>query len=219
MSKRIVNIFMLISAFAGFAAPASSQQATPLTYMDFTIMGVGLNASPEYQAVPKGIASRVDTTWTSGGSTLPTEIAQQLPSGFVVKAELTGPAYQTPLQLATTPGQPFDLPTLPLLGKYTLSNIRVFDSTGTVLFGAAPQAVTIESIKDPLMTSVTTRQLSLAELQDRGITFDNTNYTVYEFTASIATESGQVPVAFPVLIPQASRSSRKARRSAIPISA
>ena len=36
------------------------------------------------------------------------------------------------------------------------------------------------------------------------MTFDNTNFTAYEFTALIATESGQVPVKFPVLIPDSS---------------
>ena len=199
--KKLSYISAVIWLLLGLCGASFAQQAGPLTSMDFTIMGVGLNASPEYQAVPKGIASRVDTAWTSGGAALPTEIVQQLPSGFVVKAELTGPAYSSPLYLTTLPGQPFDLPTLPLLGKYTLSNIRVYDSTGTVLFGAAPQAVTIESIKDPLITSVTTRQLTVQELQDRGVVFDNTNFTAYEFTAAIATESGQVPVKFPVLIP------------------
>lgn len=134
MKRSIANIVIALGLTAGLCYPAFGQQMpSALKTFDFTIMGVGLNASPEYQAVPKGIASRVDTVWTSGGSVLPAEIVKQLPSGLVVKAELTGPAYQTPIQLATYPGQPFDLPTLPLLGKYTLSNIRVYDSTGTVL--------------------------------------------------------------------------------------
>ncbi len=203
--RRFIYIFAALILALSLCGASSAQQSGPLTSMDFTIMGVGLNASPEYQAVPKGIASRVDTLWTSGGSALPTEIVQQLPSGFVVKAELTGPAYQTPLQLATVPGQPFDLPTLPLLGKYTLSNIRVFDSTGTVLFGASPQAVSIEAIKDPLITSVTTRPLSLTEIRDRGVVFDSSNFTAYEFTAVLGTQSNQVPISFPVLIPDTSK--------------
>ena len=145
--KRLFFILISLLLAHGLCGASFAQQSGPLTFMDFTIMGLGLNASPEYQAVPKGIASRVDTAWTSGGTSLPIEVVQQLPSGFVVKAELTGPAYQSPLYLTTVPGQPFALPTLPLLGKYTLSNIRVYDGTGTVLFGASPRPLPSNPLK------------------------------------------------------------------------
>jgi hypothetical protein len=137
--------------------------------MDFTIVGIGLNASPEYQAVPKGIASQVLTNFFAPGITLSQDVLDQMPKDYKVTGELTGPAYQAPQMLTTTPGKPFNLPTLPVLGKYTLGNIKLYDGTGKLLFGATPQAVAIESISDPLITSVTTRQLTLQEIQDRGV--------------------------------------------------
>ena len=200
--KRPLHIIASLLLTIVLCGTAFAQQApTRLTTMDFSIVGIGLNASPDYQAVPKGIASQVLTNFYAPGMALPPTVIDQLPKDFKVTAELTGPAFSTPLQLATTPGQPFNLPTLPLLGKYTLSNIKLYDGTGKFLFGASPQTVTIDSISDPLITSVTTRQLTVQELQDRGVTFDNTNFTAYEFTAAIGTESKQQPLSFPVLIP------------------
>jgi hypothetical protein len=124
-----------------------------------------------------------------------------LPKDFKVVGDFSGPAYTTPLTLTTTPGMPFDLPTLPILGKYSLSNIRLTDGQGNALFAAVPQVVTVESITDPLITSVTTRQLSLDEIRDRGISFDSTNFTAYEFTGGVGLTSNQMPIIFPVLIP------------------
>jgi hypothetical protein len=141
--------FFSVAAFGG-----------PLTSFDFNIVGLGLKADPAYQAVPKGVATQVNTGFDAGGFDL-TTITDKLPKDYTVRAELTGPAFQTPRALVTHPGSPFDIPTLALLGKYTLSNIRLVAGAGTTLFGATPQAVTIESINDPLITEVATRPLRL----------------------------------------------------------
>ncbi|ALC16102.1 hypothetical protein DSOUD_1321 [Desulfuromonas soudanensis] len=199
MSKRsfglaAVGVVLALCFFSVTAVGA------PLTSFDFNIVGLGLKADPAYQAVPKGIATQVNTGFDAGGFDL-TTITDKLPKDYTVRAELTGPAFQTPRALVTHPGSPFDIPTLALLGKYTLSNIRLVDGAGNTLFGATPQAVTIESINDPLITEVATRPLTLDELEERGVVFDSSNFTAYEFTAAIATESGQVPLNLPVLIP------------------
>lgn len=207
MMKRRNNILalliLMVAMVASLYAPVSAQaqDARTLTKMDFNIVGVTLSVGPEYQAVPKGIASAVTTGFVSNGSALPDSVLAMLPKDFQVIGEFSGPTYTTPIILTTTPGNPFALPTLPILGKYTLSNIRLVDSTGKALFAATPQVVTIESISDPLITSVTTHQLTLAELNDRSVVFDSTNFTAYEFTAGLGVESNQVPVKFPVLIP------------------
>jgi hypothetical protein len=179
---------------------SASVSAQPLTSFDFNIVGLQLKADPEYQAVPKGIATQVNTFFEAGEVDL-CAILDKLPQDYTVRAELYGPAFQTPLTLVTRPGQPFDIPTLALLGKYTLSNIRLVNNGGNILFGAVPQAVTIESIDAPLISEVTTRPLTIEELQERGVTFDSSNFDAYEFTAAIGTESGRVPFNLPVLIP------------------
>jgi hypothetical protein len=111
----------LITPVAGFAEP--------LTSFDFNIVGLQLKAEPEYQAVPKGIATQVNTFFDAGGYSV-ADIMDKLPQDFTVRAELAGPAFQTPKTLVTRPGQPFDIPTLALLGKYNLSNIHLADSDG-----------------------------------------------------------------------------------------
>jgi hypothetical protein len=204
-AKRRLNILTALLLILAMAAPAFGQQARTLTSMDFTIVGVSLQAGPEYQAVPKGVASQVTTGFVSGGQPLPDAVLNMLPKDFKVIGEFTGPTYTTPLTLTTTPGSPFDLPALPLLGKYNLRNLRLVDGSGKALFAAVPQVVTVESISDPIVTSVTTRPLSLQELRDRGVTFDSTNFTVYEFTGAVGVTSSRQPIAFPVLIPNTTK--------------
>lgn len=200
--KRLFYIGVVLSLALGLCGVASAQQTQPvLTNFDFTIVGVGIGVSPDYQAVPKGIASQVNTAYTAPGLALPQSVLDQLPKDYTVSAELTGPAYQAPLILTARPGSPFKLPTLSLLGKYTLANIRLLDGTGAALFSATPQAVTIESIGDPLITNVQTRQLTLQEIQDRGVVVDSSNFTAYNFTVALGTQSNQVPISFPVIIP------------------
>lgn len=194
----VVIMLLVVSCLIGAGRAYSAD--SPLTSFDLSIVGFNVMADPAYQAVPKGIASRVNAGLNAGDYDVAAIIAQ-LPQGYTVRAELSGPAFQTPLQLVTLPGKPFDLPSLPVVGRYTLSNIRLCDAGGTAIMGAVPQAVAVESIPDPLITQVTTRQLTVQELQERGVTFDKSNFTAYEFTAGIATTSGQVPITLPVIIP------------------
>jgi hypothetical protein len=197
-----LNLLAALLLIPALTSPALGQQsARTLASMEFHLVGVSLQVGPEYQAVPKGIASEVTTGFVSAGQSLPDAVLAMLPKDFKVIGELTGPNYTVPLTLATTPGSPFELPTLPILGKYNLSNIRLTDGSGKALFSAIPQVVTIESISDPIVTSVTTRPLTLDELRDRGVTFDSTNFTAYEFTGALGVTSSQQPIAFPVLIP------------------
>lgn len=197
--KKNFGALLVVAMLLGLTLSAAAQ-TTPLTTLNFDIVGIGLNAGPDYQAVPKGIATQVNTSVDTGAFDVDL-IVGQLPNDYRVVAELSGPAFLTPLTLETMPGKPFDIPTLALNGKHTLNNIRLVDGQNTTLFGAVPQAVVIESISDPLITEVKTRELSLQELQDRGVTFDSSNFTAYEFTAAITTESGQVPLTLPVIIP------------------
>ena len=57
-TKRRLNILVALLLILAMAVPAFGQQARTLTSMDFTIVGVSLQVGPEYQAVPKGIASQ-----------------------------------------------------------------------------------------------------------------------------------------------------------------
>lgn len=116
--------FILFCTGAVSSADTGSTEEKILASMEFSIVGLGLKASPDYQAVPKGITSRVDTTFDSGSFDIADLIAQ-LPQDYTVRAELAGPAFTAPVPLVTKPGKPFDLPTLAVLGTYTVANIRM----------------------------------------------------------------------------------------------
>lgn len=180
--KSLIRVLVLAAAitFTGVFSPVAADGAIQpvLTRFNFDIVGPGLTADPPYQVVPMGIASRVNTAFSAEGFDVAAIIAQ-LPKNYTVRAELTGPAFQFPLPLITLPGKPFNLPSLPIQGRYTLSAIRLCDGDGTPIIGAVPQAVAIESSSDPLVTRVTTRQLSVQELQERGVTFDKSNFAAY----------------------------------------
>ena len=163
--KRFFGIWLALALF-GLGSTSALGDTTPLASLDFNIVGIGLNAAPDYQAVPKGIATQVKTVVDTGNFDVDL-IVSQLPKDYRVKAELSGPAFLTPITLETLPGKPLDLPTLALNGKHTLGNIRLVDGNTTTLFGAVPQAVIIESISDPLITEVRTHELTLEELTQR----------------------------------------------------
>ena len=139
--KRLISI--LVAGITFLTAALSFAETTQplskiLTSFDFSVVGLALNASPDYQHVPRGISSKVNAIFDAG-SFISEDIIAQLPPDYTVRAELSGPGFQTPLALVTKPGRAFDLPTLPILGKYTLSNIRLVDGTGQTLFGAVPE--------------------------------------------------------------------------------
>ncbi len=77
----IISAFILIAPVFCLAG-AGSQPV--LTSFDFNIVGVGLKASPEYQAVPKGIASKVNASFEAAGFNL-ADLVAQLPKDYTVR--------------------------------------------------------------------------------------------------------------------------------------
>jgi hypothetical protein len=94
--KRIFGLVGAILLWCGlWVLPAQAALPEVLARLDFHIVGLGLKAAPEYQAVPKGIATQVTTGFDAGDLDVAAIIAQ-LPSDYTVRAELSGPAYPTP---------------------------------------------------------------------------------------------------------------------------
>ncbi len=54
--KRFFGIWLALALF-GLGSTSALGATTPLASLDFNIVGIGLNATPDYQAVPKGIAT------------------------------------------------------------------------------------------------------------------------------------------------------------------
>ncbi len=106
--------------------------ARPLTSFALDVVGVEVQVGPTTQSVPKGVTSTVTTQLVTPAATIPLDsILGLLPQGLTVRGELSGPAFATPLTLSAPAGSPLTLPTLPLLGTYTLTNLRLVSGTRT----------------------------------------------------------------------------------------
>ena len=133
--------------------------AQSLLHLQFDIVGIRLEVSPSALTVPKDIAA--------------------LQAETAVVAELRGPS-SPPVTLTAPPGQPILLPPLALSGDYFLDQIRPVQH-GQTLLDATPNVVPIEVISQVLVTSVTSRPLSLEEVQQKGIIIDDKNFQVTNF--------------------------------------
>ncbi len=189
-----------VLAVAAFSADAGAAQGTSLAREQVLLYGIGLEAAPVRQTVPKDIATIVSTLLKAPA--LPPGASLGLPADTVVKAELRGPSFPGPLTLTTRAGTPFGIPPLPRAGLHTLENIRMVSGDAVVLY-ATPEYVTIEVIAELLVAEVTARPLTAQEIRDRGIVFDRSDFQAFNFTAAFAVRPGEeIAVDFPVVLPK-----------------
>ena len=201
MVRRFVHLLPLVAWLIASAMPAvASAQDRPARFLsreEIILYGIGLKVEPPHQTVPKDIATIVSTFLQT--PTLPDSVSPFAPDA-VVKATLRGPSFATPQELTVSPNSPFNIPPLTVPGTHTLENIRLI-SGGEVLLRGAPEQVTIEVIERLLITQITARPLTAAEIREKGIVFDQSNFQAYNFSAAFAIEDRKVDISFPVLLP------------------
>src|SRR6185369_12899483 len=90
------------------------------------------------------------------------------------------------------------IPALSRKGTYLLQNIRLIKD-GEFLQPATPSVATI-TVSELLVTEVKVRQLTPEELRARGISIDDRNFEVYEYTFSFFVDGKIVEIPFPVII-------------------
>ena len=126
------------------------------------------------------------------------------PAGTVVRAELAGPSFgNQSVTLTALPNQTMEIPTLGAAGDHYLYNVRLEDGDGNIVLmrDTAQDIVVINVIDKLLVTQVTSRPMTLDEIQEKGIVIDENNFTVMNFTVGLTVGSQQVVVDFPMLIP------------------
>ncbi|TVR51684.1 MAG: hypothetical protein EA425_06600 [Puniceicoccaceae bacterium] len=165
--------------------------AQPLTTLDYRVVGQQLGVSPAAVAVPKGIAGSVLTT-----------VAGDLPPGAFVEATLRGPSFPA-RRLVAAPNAPLLLPPLSLVGDYSLDGIRLIDpATGAVLLEGNPSTVPVRVFDEILISRVTSRPLSVEEIEQRGIYIDEQNFRAIEFEVGFVLDGITYPVSLPVVTPR-----------------
>lgn len=167
--------------------PATAQAGAVLADADLLIRGVRLTVAPARQEVDPG---RPTVVRTSLGDVAPA----QLVPGVLVAADLSGPGLDAPLALTTAPGEPFAIPGLNREGAYALTGIRLV-AGGRTLLQADPDRVEI-LVHRLVVSSVTSRPLTAAEIARAGIVIADDSFRVYRYTVGFATVSGTVEVGF-----------------------
>jgi hypothetical protein len=205
LRSRAVRSAILAAAVAcAWDLPLSAQQGTPLRKIGELELAIrGLTAAVEPRlTVPKHVPSGVRVDVRAGAATLAAaDAARMLGGAFRLEGELAGPGLAATLALPgdTPDADPFllRLPGLTRAGQYTLSNLRLVRDGRTVL-DVTPSTVQIEVIDEILITSVTTRPLTLDEIKQKGIVLDADDYLGFEFTLAMRLESTPVNISFPV---------------------
>ncbi len=195
-----VCLVLAVVAIAGQSGLHAQQERRFLAKADILLYGIALKTEPAEQTVPKNIATIVSTFLNAPGQT-DSDIPPFAPDA-VVMATLRGPSLPRPLDLTTRANAPFNIPPLTVAGLHTLDNIRLV-SNGEVLLRGIPESVTINVIDKLLVTQITARPLTAAEIREKGIVFDRDNFQAYNFTAAFAVDptGAAIRLDFPILLP------------------
>ena len=204
----ILYIGLLSRAFILEAAAEADGALRKIGEMELSLLGIAARVEPIHPVVPKNIASGVRIVVRAGAAELtPDEVAQFLGGAFEVVGEISGPGLPAALTVPPPiePGEPppadpllLPLPPLTVPGDYTLANLRI-EVDGKPALDVSPRSITVEVIHQVLVTSVKTRPLTLDELKERGVVFDDDDYLGFEFTVGMLLESNPVNITFPVV--------------------
>lgn len=195
--------FAAVVALAWPLASVCSAQAPRLTTLRFDIVGLELKLDPAELTVPKNIPTQINTLLDlPDGAGPEAQLARRtLEASAFVEAELRGPGV-APTQIVVRPGQPIPLPPFALPGDYFLEDVRLVKDGQTVLSGT-PDRVAIHVINEILVTSVTSRPMSLQELQAKGVVIDDKNFQVLNFELALNFGTSPVKIQLPVAVPSA----------------
>ena len=200
----------LLAILALGAVSAPQALAAPMAKTRIRILGAGLylDTRPDVDGLQstmtavKEIPSAVSTIVGAANVSSRPAFAE----GTLVKAEITGPDFATsgPKTLSAKPNERIDLPLFRIAGVYRLYNVRMVNPAGGVVLardqGAEPIIITV--IDQILVTQVTTKALTAAEIQARGIVVDEDNYTVMNFAVALTLGSKPVKIDLPVFVPK-----------------
>ena len=189
--KRRPDSGLLSRAILLLMLPTLAQAQPHLGSGELRIAGVQLVVSPATQTVPRNQATGL--TVTIEDPALPGQPLTALPAAllatFRVKGELSGPGFAAPEPLSvafgTSPTAVLPIPPLLAVGNYVVDNLRLEQCTGggacgtsTFLLPGEPAVAALNVIERVIVTSVSSRPLSLEEIQDRGIVIDEANFSL-----------------------------------------
>lgn len=197
-TKTIWCALLLTAVMAALA----SRAAEPLVTVEYRVTGTALQVTPPILSVPKGIPGSILVSVVSGGTTN-SPASEQLSTGAYVEAVLRGPSFTEPRRLVGPANAPLLLPVINLTGDYQLDGIRLVDAaTGATRLEGAPASVPVKVFDEVLVSRVTSRPLTLEEIQEKGIYIDEENFRAVEFEVAFVLDGKTIPISFPVVAPK-----------------
>lgn len=190
--------FVLVWAALLWGAVVSCGAATPLTTLEYLVTGQELRVSPVAVSVPKGIAGSINAELVGVGP------ADSIRVNTLIEATLRGPTGPAQRVLGAV-GQPLLLPPLSVVGDYQLDGIRLARVEGTNLLTVLegdPSSVPVRVFDEVLVSRVTSRPLTSAEIDEKGIFIDESNFRAVEFEVGFVLDGKTIPVRFPVVTPR-----------------
>jgi hypothetical protein len=194
--RKLARIFTLVAA--ALCEISAFGQKQVLTSFEYHVTGQELRVSPVALSIPKSIAGSVNVDLFG------VDAASPLRSNTVIEATLRGQSGPAQRVIGTL-GQPLLLPPLSVVGDYQLDGIRLARVQGTELvtvLEASPSSVPIHVFDEVLVSRVTSRPLTSAEIQEKGIFIDEANFRAVEFEVGFVLDGKTIPVKFPVVSPQ-----------------
>ncbi|MEO1086957.1 MAG: hypothetical protein AAFY88_22200, partial [Acidobacteriota bacterium] len=167
-------LVLLLPVLALFGAPAhASEDAIGTARLQ--ISGTRLVVGPVDQTVPFDTATVVTTELEGYDPSLGV-----LPPEMRVLGDFVGPEVSGVLTLQATPGEPFRIPRLRVEGEYRLENIRLVLGD-EILTYAEPRDTNI-LVTQILLTSVSSRALTLDEIRSYGLVIDENSFGAINLT-------------------------------------
>jgi hypothetical protein len=158
----------------------------PLITGQIAVFGSRITVSPPFIETPAGVPVFINTTGNGING--------------ILKGELRGPTIPGAITFETVPGQPFQLPGLATQGTYFFEDIRLMNGDQVVTL-ATPDRVEIHVI-EILITSLSSRPLTLDEIRALGIVINESDFSAVSFNIAMTFNSQQIEIAFPILLPK-----------------
>ena len=196
-----------VACLAGGLATSALAAPVPLPVtVETRVLGVALRPARESVAIPKNVPGALVVDVVTAGEGAASDVTRSLAQGAIVEATLRGPSFPG-RRVVGAPGGELEIPPLALVGEYSLDEIRLVDvATGAVRLEATLASVPIHVFDEVLVSRVTSRPLTLEEIQDEGIVIDASSFRAVEFEVGFVVDGETIPVRFPVVAPRFSES-------------
>src|SRR6185369_16838109 len=124
IAHRATAAALAMVLFSPFLFPNCLRGATPLTTLEYKIVGTQLRVDPPSFSVPKGVPGSIQVNVVSGDGVKNAETVVGAP----IEATLRGPSFPA-RRLVGRANEALLLPPLNLVGDYQIDDIKLVDST------------------------------------------------------------------------------------------